>query len=118
MRYTHTKLLSGATTWFALGFVLAMRALASGQDIPQPPSAGQESSPRAPVLGIPGVPERAGFVGPAVEVEHKGRLLVLTYGPRPGAGGLLSNAGPPGEPPGFTVYKGQQKIASGQFEYG
>jgi len=118
MRYTHTRLLSGAMVWFALGFVLAMRTLGSGQDIPQPPSAGQESSPRAPVLGLPEGPERTGFVGPAVEVEHKGRLLVLTYGPTSASGGRLSNAGPPGEPPGFTVYKGPRKIASGQFEYG
>jgi hypothetical protein len=70
------------------------------------------------VLGIPGVPERVGFVGPAIEVEHKGRLLVMTYGPQSAGGGLMANPGPRDEPPGFTVYKGQRKIASGQFEYG
>ena len=55
---------------------------------------------------------------PTVAVERQGRLLVLTYGPTSASGGQLSNAVSRDEPPGFTIYKGQRKIASGQFEYG
>jgi hypothetical protein len=53
-----------------------------------------------------------------VTVEHHGRLLVLNYGPKPGGGGLTANPGPRGERPGFVIYKGQQPIASGSFEFG
>jgi hypothetical protein len=61
---------------------------------------------------------RSGSPLQPVTVEHHGRLLVLTYGPEPGAGGLASPTGARGEPPRFAVYQGQRQIASGQFEYG
>ncbi len=53
-----------------------------------------------------------------VTIERHGRLLVLTYGPKPGAGGLMPSTGVRGEPPRFAVYQGQRQVASGQFEYG
>jgi hypothetical protein len=91
----------------ALGLMLG---LAFGSRVP---ARGQETPPREPTILQGNQPS-----GPAVTVEHKGRLLVLTYGPTAASGVLSSNAGPRGEPPGFTIYKGQRKIASGQFEYG
>jgi hypothetical protein len=82
---------------------LTLRIPASGQEAPQ---------------GEPVILESGGPLLPMVTVEHKGRLLVLTYGPTSAGGGQSANADARGEPPGFTVYKGQRKIASGQFEYG
>jgi hypothetical protein len=103
MELMHTKLLSGAVLWFVLALVLVLRAPAGGQEAPQ---------------GGPMIVKSGGPVLPTVAVEHKGRLLVLTYGPTSAGGALMSNAGPRGEPPEFTIYKGQRKIASGHFEYG
>jgi hypothetical protein len=103
MRPTYTQLLSGAALWFVLGLVLALRTPAGGQEVPQ---------------GGPRIVKSGGPLLPPVTVEHKARLLVLTHGPASADGGLMSNAGPRGEPPRFTIYKGQRKIASGQFEYG
>ena len=103
MKPTPTRLLSGAVLWLVLGSVLALRTPAGGQETPQDGAMIVKSG--GPPL-------------PTVTVEHKGRLLVLTYGPPSAGGGLMSNAGPRDEPPGFTIYKGQRKIASGQFEYG
>jgi hypothetical protein len=73
-------------------------------------------------LATAGVPHEPASLsgGPLqpVTVEHQGRLLVLTYGPKP-TGGLMVDPGPPrGESPRFVVYQGQRQIASGQFEYG
>ncbi len=53
-----------------------------------------------------------------VTVEHQGRLLVLTYGPKPTPGALMSFTDPRGEPPRFAVYQGERQIAAGQFEFG
>ena len=103
MELAHTRLLSGAVVWFVLGLVLALRTPAGGQEAPRDEPA---------ILGSSGPPL------PTVAVEHKGRLLILTYGPKSASGGQLSNAVSRDEPPGFTIYKGQRKITSGQFEYG
>jgi hypothetical protein len=96
-------LLSGAAVWFVLGSALVSRTPARGQEAPQD----------GPVILKSG-----GLLQPTVTVERHGRLLVLTYGPKSADGGQLTTADPRGEPPGFTVYQGQRKIASGQFEYG
>ncbi len=73
-------------------------------------------------LATAGVPHEPASLsgGPLqpVTVEHRGRLLVLTYGSKPGAGGLMSSTDPRGESPRFVVYQGRRQIASGQFEYG
>jgi len=115
MRHTHTRL--AATVCSALALALASAPPARGQNVPQPPSAGKESPPRAGVLQksatLSGGPLLA-----ALTVERRGRLLVLTYGPKSAGGALSSNAGPRGEPPQFAVYQGQRQIASGRFEYG
>jgi len=55
---------------------------------------------------------------PSVAIERVGRLLVLNYRPLGPGGGRLSNAAVQGRSPAFTVYRGQKKIASGQFRYG
>ena len=96
-------LLSGAAVWFVAVSVLALTIPARGQEAPQ---------------GGPLVLQSGGAPLPTVTVERHGRLLVLTYGTTSAGGGLLADAGPRGEPPRFAVYKGQRKIASGQFEYG
>ena len=117
MRPTSTQLLFGMTVWLVLGVTVMLQAPALGQDVAQPPSAG-ETTPRA------GVQEESaplsGETPPlmAVTVERHGRVLVLNYGPKPGAGRLMANPGPRSEPPGFTIYQGQRQIASGQLEYG
>jgi hypothetical protein len=112
MRYT--QLLSGTLPGLALALMSA--APAWGQDVAQPSSAGEESPPGAGVLQEP-----AGFSDSPLQpvtVEHRGRLLVLTYGPKPRADGSVSFTHPRGKPPRFAVYQGQRQIASGQFEYG
>ncbi len=53
-----------------------------------------------------------------ITVEHRGRLLVLNYGPQPGSGGLLTNPRPRGAAPGFAIFQGQRPIVTGRFEYG
>jgi hypothetical protein len=77
---------------------------------------GQDALATAGVLHEPA--GRSGGPVQPITVEHQGRLLVLTYGPKPSAGGLVSFTDPRGEPPRFAVYQGQRQIASGQFEYG
>ena len=77
---------------------------------------GQDALATAGVLHEPAA--RSGGPVQPITVEHQGRLLVLTYGPKPSAGGLVSFTDPRGEPPRFAVYQGQRQIASGQFEYG
>ena len=52
-----------------------------------------------------------------VTVEHQGRLLVLTYGPK-SSGGLMADPNPRREPRRFAIYRGARQIAAGQFEYG
>lgn len=53
---------------------------------------------------------------PSVGVARQGRLLILTYKPpEPNEG---QSADPRGQSPAFTIYAGQEKIASGRFEYG
>jgi hypothetical protein len=134
-------LLSGAALWLALGLVLTLRAPIWGQNVAQPswrglPALASRGHPGLALLShdVPevqgqdalataGVLQEPASLGgglpvPTVTVERHGRLLVLTYGPKSTGGALMSNAGPRGEPPGFTVYKGQRKVASGQFEYG
>ena len=77
---------------------------------------GQDALATAGVLHEPAA--RSGGPVQPITVEHQGRLLVLTYGPKPSAGGLVSFTDSRGEPPRFAVYQGQRQIASGQFEYG
>jgi hypothetical protein len=113
MRHAHTRLVSAAVICF--GLAVAPTHPVRGQDVAQPPSAG-ESPPGAGVLQPP-TTLSGGPLQP-VTVEHQGRLLVLTYGPKPGAGGLASPTSARGKPPRFAVYQGQRQIAAGQFEYG
>ena len=112
------RLAAGATVLLALGLVLASTVPVWGQDVAQPPSAGDESPPRAGVLHEVAAAEVAGSVEPTVKLERKGRLLVLDYRPSGSVGGQPATAGPQGEPPRFAIYRGQRQIASGQFEYG
>ena len=116
MRNTHAQLLPGAMSWLVLVVTLASVAFTLGLNVAHPPAAEKEPPPGAGVLQEPA---QLGD-GPLLPVtaEHQGRLLVLTYGPKPGAGGLASPISPRGEPPRFAVYQGQRQIASGQFEYG
>lgn len=60
----------------------------------------------------------ADSVSPSVQITHQGRLLILTYRPPESDGRQPSDADPRPQPPAFTIYKGQRKIASGRFEYG
>ncbi len=139
MKHPHTQLALAAAFWLVLAWALT----ASGQNVAQAPWRGRPAlasrghlglvflSHDAPVafhmqgqdaLATTGVLQepasRSGSPLQPVTVEHHGRLLVLTYGPEPGAGGLASPTGARGEPPRFAVYQGQRQIASGQFEYG
>jgi len=77
---------------------------------------GQDALATAGVLHEPAA--RSGGPLQPITVERHGRLLVLTYGPKPGADGSVSFTGPRGAPPRFAVYQGQRQIASGRFEYG
>jgi len=52
-----------------------------------------------------------------VEVRRQGSLLLLNY-KLLGAGGEAYTSDNRSDPPGFSVYKGDKKIASGKFEYG
>ncbi len=115
MRYIGTGLLSVA---FAIVVTLALvsTAPAWGQDVAQPPSAGGEAPRGAGVLQEPATLSSSPLQ--PVTVEHRGRLLVLTYGPKPGADGVTPYMAPRGTPPRFAVYRGQRQIAAGQFEYG
>ncbi len=116
MRPTHTGLLSVAAACFVLALALASTPSARGQEVAQPPSA-EESPTVAEVLQEPttldGKP-----LPPGVTVEHRGRLLVLTYGSKSAGGGLMPNVNPQDEAPGFVVWQGQRPIASGKFEFG
>ncbi len=116
IKYPHGRLLFGAAFCPALAFALLVATPAArGQNVAQPPSAGEtlrgaDALQEPIIIGSESLP-------PAVTVEHRGRLLVLTCGKS--AGGVLSsNVSPRGQPPRFTVYRGQRQIASGQFEYG
>jgi hypothetical protein len=116
MGYALRQFLSGAWGWFVLGLVVASLSPAQGENAAQPPPAG-ESPPGA------GAPQEltaldGGSLQPGITVERQGRLLVLTYGSKPGSGVLSSGVDPGQEPPGFVVYRGQRPIAVGQFEYG
>jgi hypothetical protein len=112
MRHTRASLLSAVALCLAVALVAPMR----GQDVAQPPSAGKESPPGAGVLQVP-APHSAGPLQP-IAVEHRGRLLVLTCGPKPATGESASLTRPGGAPPRFAVYQGQRQIAAGRFEYG
>ncbi len=112
MRYTHTKSASVASA-IAVALALVSTAPAWGQDVAQLPSAGQESPPGAGVLQEP-APVSSSPLQP-ITVEHRGRRLVLTYGPKPGA---PSFTGARGSAPRFAVYQGERQIATGRFEYG
>lgn len=65
----------------------------------------------------PGVLKIGAPLKQAVEVERRGRVLVLDY-KLLGIGGENYRGGNREKPPGFTVYKGKQIIDSGQFQYG
>lgn len=52
-----------------------------------------------------------------VRVDRRGSILVFNY-ELVGAGGEKYRGGNRGEPPRFAVYKGDEEIASGRFEYG
>ena len=114
MRRIGTGLLSVA---FAIVVTLALvsTAPAWGQDVAQPPSAEEESPPGAGVLHEP-APVSSSPLQP-VTVEHRGRLLVLTYGPK-STDGLMVDPDRRREPPRFVISQGRRQIASGQFEYG
>ena len=115
MRNTHAQLLPGAMGWLVLVVTLASVASTLGLNVAHPPAAEKEPPPGAGVLQEPA---QLGD-GPLLPVtaEHQGRLLVLTYGPKPG-GGLMADQNPRREPRRFAIYQGQRQIASGQFEYG
>lgn len=53
----------------------------------------------------------------AGRVERRGRSMILNYELR-GRGGERYVPGSTSEPPTFAVYKGERKVASGDFEYG
>ena len=107
-----TRFLSGATVWL----LLILMPPAQGQDVAQASSAG-ETPLRA---GVPREPVvlHSESLPPGITVEHRGRLLVLTYGSKSAGGVLSPDVNPRDEPSGFVVYQGQRPIASGQFEYG
>ena len=54
---------------------------------------------------------------PTIKVQRQGRILRLSYELR-GVGGEAYTGGDRSKPPTFAVYKGQKKIASGNFEFG
>jgi hypothetical protein len=98
MRSTRTQLACGAILWLLSGAVLWQSTSAWGQTAPV--LSGQPSAGK-----------------PGVTVERQGRLLVLNYGV-PGEDAQSEPKSEPNSPPGFAIYEGQRKIASGQFEYG
>ncbi len=54
---------------------------------------------------------------PMIEVQREDRILQISY-ELLGAGGEAYTTSDRSNPPTFTVYKGQKKIASGKFEFG
>ena len=102
MKSTYTQLLSGSLVWLVSGAALSLSTSAWGQTAPPD---------EAPALKI----ERP--VKPAVTVQRQGRLLILSYR-LVGADGEPYTQSVPSNQPEFTVYRGQRKIASGQFQYG
>jgi hypothetical protein len=84
-----------------------------GQDALATNEQGRDALATAGVLQEP-VITGGGPLEP-ITVEHRGRLLVLTYGPKPGT---ASFTGARGSAPRFAVYQGQRQIAAGRFEYG
>jgi len=52
-----------------------------------------------------------------VKVNRQGRLLVMNY-ELLGVGGEQYTGGNSGEPPTFTVYRGDKEVASDKFEFG
>lgn len=52
-----------------------------------------------------------------VRVQRRGSILVFNY-ELVGAGGEKYRGGNRGQPPRFAVYKGDEEIASGKFEFG
>ena len=98
-----------------------------GDSKPNPAPSGTGEDPATEEQGpdalataeaIQGAPPLGDSPLQPVTVEHQGRLLVLTYGPKPGAGALASPTSTRGESPRFAIYQGQRQIAAGQFEYG
>jgi len=77
--------------------------------------AGQVASPDAT---DPNVLRTADSVRPSVQIAQKGRLLILTYRTVGSNGELPASTDPRPQSPMFTIYKGQRRIASGQFAYG
>jgi hypothetical protein len=140
MRHIGTGLLSVASA-VVVTLALVSTAPVWGRGVPQPAwrghlalavsrasrprIAGRMPATRASALGaqgqdalaMAGVPQEpvADSASPLqpVTVEHRGRLLVLTYGPKPGA---ASFTGARGSAPRFVVYQGQRQIAAGRFE--
>jgi hypothetical protein len=142
MKTLHARILFGAA------FGLALALVARGQNVAQPPWRGRPAlvvsrasrprpagkMPATQVLAmkeqgqdalatekVPQEPPDANNMKnqpSPITVEHRGRLLVLNYGPQPGSGGLMTNPRPRGDPPGFVIFKGQRPIITGQFEYG
>lgn len=113
MKHPRTQLAFAAASWLVLGSGLA----SSGQNVAQPPWRGQDARattgqrPEPVIVNSKPLP-------PGVTVEHRGRLLVLTYGSKSAEGGLMPNVNPQDEAPGFVVWQGQRPIASGRFEFG
>ena len=66
--------------------------------------------------GAPAVIKVGGVLRQTVKVQRRGQLLVMDY-QLTGAGGEWYRVGG-GLRPGFTIYKGDKKIASGKFEFG
>lgn len=54
---------------------------------------------------------------PTITVQRQGRILRLNYELR-GVGGEAYTSGDRSRPPTFAVYRGQEKIDSGRFEFG
>jgi hypothetical protein len=116
MGYALRQFLSGAWGWFVLRLVVASLSPVQGENVAQPPPAG-ESPPRTGVAQELTSPD-GGSLQPGITVERQGRLLVLTYGFKPGSGVLSSGVDTHQEPPGFVICRGERPIAIGRFEYG
>ncbi len=96
MKSTRTQSSCGAFLGLVSGAALWLSAAAGGQTAP----SGE----------VPAVK-------PAVMVERRGHLLILSY-KLVGADGQPYTQSVPSSRPEFTIRKGNRQIASGQFEYG